>query len=396
MATTRLGVGGYPAPGGEPPRFASIIQTIPDFSQVVHFAVRLRISFTQTIPAFTQSFVLKAPVKLTVNQTIPDFSQNLSFAHRLFLEFDQTIPDFHQVLVFGPNHLRFNQTIPAFQQRHIYNTHSLTAAAGGGGGGAAGRYGLGEDGQGGREDGVGGYGGAADNNLTPRQTTSGSTGNTGTEWDGTYGSGSGGSGGDWGDVLHGSNGGVGGQYGGGGGGGGAGLLGGGLGALGGEGAIFIQYDPGTGPVTIILTHDTPGSSFVFPEDWNTESNIVLLVGAGGCGHDGTLTVGGDGGGGGGAVGIINATIYSPGEVIDFHIPTAAEVCAGTDIPETVLGDHQAAPGINGDGSGGGTSIPYDPIDGETVINNVPGNGGPGGDLGIAVGVRRTHVLIVAG
>jgi hypothetical protein len=263
------------------------------------------------------------------------------------------------------------------------------AAAGGGGGGSGGLFGVGEDGERGRFDGIGGYGGAADNSLTPRQLISESTGNTGIEYDGTYGSGSGGSGGDWGILGVGGDGGTGGLYGGGGGGGGAGLAGGGQGALGGEGFIYLQYDPGTGPVVIILDKDSV-SPFTFPSDWSTTNNIVLLIGAGGCGADGSQFVGGDGGGGGSTIGAINTALFNPNDVFDFVVPTAANVCAG--IPgNTVFGDIEAAPGINGDGSGGGVSVPFPGTSGggTVIIDFTPGDGGPGGDLGSLVVITVT-------
>lgn len=279
-------------------------------------------------------------------------------------------------------------------------------AGGAGGGGAAGLFGPGEFGQSGVYDGTGGYGGAGDNHLTPRQLTPESIGNLGTEWDGTSGSGSGGSGGNWGGSGFGGNGGVGGLYGGGGGGGGAGLSGGGQGALGGEGVIFLQYDPGTGPVVIVLTSASP-TPFTFPLDWSTTSNTVLIVGAGGCGSDGNLTVGGDGGGGGSVVGAINTDLFSPGQVLAIDIPTAAEVCAGT-AGNTVLGTYSAPPGVNGDGTGGGTPPVYiPPEDGGfgsggtgTGGGGGPGGGGPGGGVAELITGRiaaqsRLHGLTVA-
>lgn len=276
-------------------------------------------------------------------------------------------------------------------------------AAGAGGGGAAGLYGVGEYGQGGQYDGIGGYGGSGDLFHTPRQTTPGTTGFLGTEWDGTYGSGSGGSGGNWGDSGHGGNGGVGGLYGGGGGGGGGGHAGGGLGALGGEGVIYLEYDPGTGPIVIVLTKDSP-SPFTFPLDWSTTNNTVLIVGAGGCGKNGGLTTGGGGGGGGSVVGAVNTGLFTPGQVLAIDIPSAAEVCAGIG-GNTFLGIYSAPPGVNGDGSTGGTPIvPIDPGDGGIGSGGGtgggggggPSTGGPGGGVATLVAGRITAHSFVEG
>jgi hypothetical protein len=258
-----------------------------------------------------------------------------------------------------------------------------TVAGGAGGGGAAGLYGPGEYGQTGQYDGTGGYGGAGDDYYTARQTTPSSTGNTGTEFSGATGSGSGGSGGSWGGSGHGGNGGVGGLYGGGGGGGGGGLAGGGLGALGGEGAIFLEYNPGTGPVYITLTKDS-GSSYTIPANWSMSSNTVLIIGAGGCGKNGGLTTGGGGGGGGSVIGAVNTDLFTPGQVIPIDIPSAAQVCAGVK-GNTVFGGYSAPPGVNGDGTTGGTPpVPIDPSHGGipsgsgTGGGGGPGTGGPGG------------------
>jgi len=282
----------------------------------------------------------------------------------------------------------------SFLQAQLTITGGVSGVAGGaGGGGAAGLFGAGEFGQGGQYDGTGGYGGAGDLFHTPRQTTPSTTGNTGTEYDGTRGSGSGGSGGSWGGSGHGGNGGVGGLYGGGGGGGGAGLAGGGLGALGGEGVIYLEYDPGTGPVVILLTHSST-SPFTFPPDWNTSNNTVLIVGAGGCGHNGGLSTGGDGGGGGSVVGAVNTALFTPGQVLAFSIPSAAQVCAGTG-GNTNLGIYSAPPGINGDGTTGGTPIvPIPPVSGGigaggggTGGGGGPGGGGPGGGVATLIDGR---------
>lgn len=263
-----------------------------------------------------------------------------------------------------------------------------TTAAGGGGGGAAGIFGIGEPGQTGNPDGTGGYGGAGDLFHTPEQLVSESTGNTGTEWDGTHGSGSGGSGGDWGGSGTGGNGGTGGLYGGGGGGGGAGILGGGLGALGGDGAIFIAYNPGSGWIYEILTHDSV-SPYTFPADWST-TNQILLLGPGGCGGNGGLTRGGDGGGGGTAVGVTNTLLFNPLEELEFYVPTPEEICEGGG--QTEFGDGSASGGLNGD-NGDGT--PHDP--GGGFDNGFDGgyiyDPGDGGDGGVFIPLRNVNVSI---
>jgi hypothetical protein len=165
--------------------------------------------------------------------------------------------------------------------------------------------------------------------------------------------------------------------------------------LGGEGVIYLQYDPGTGPIVIVLTKDSP-SPFTFPLDWSTTNNTVLIVGAGGCGKNGGLTTGGGGGGGGSVVGAINTGLFTPGQVLAIDIPSAAEVCAGTG-GNTFLGIYSAPPGINGDGSTGGTPIvPIDPDDGGIGFGDGgiggggggdPSDGGPGGVVATLVGGR---------
>jgi hypothetical protein len=255
------------------------------------------------------------------------------------------------------------------------------AGAGGGGGGAAGLFGVGEIGQNGQPNGTGGYGGAADANGTPRQLVPSTTGNTGTEWDGTWGSGSGGSGGNWGSLGAGGDGGLGGSRGGGGGGGGGGLAGGGVGALGGEGLIYLRYQSAGGPVVIILTKDST-TPFTFPSDWSTINNTVLILAPGGCGTSGSTTQGGSGGGGGSVVGAVNTNVFGPNQTVSFRVPSAAEVCAGGILGgNTRFGGYSAPPGINGNGTTGGT--PSVPFTGPGSIGTVTGGqGGPGGGTSV--------------
>ncbi len=401
MAVTRLGPGGYPVAGGLPALSASWSQSIPAFTQDLEFLVVVAASFDQTIPAFTQDLELTAPVVLSFSQTIPAFTQTLHLIGPHHLDLSNTIPAFTQDLEFlavgSPRDLQFIQTIPSFTEDLHF--HLNIAAAGGGGGGASGLFGVGEAGQDGQPDGTGGYGGAGDDNHTPRQTTSGTTGNAGTEFDGSlYGSGSGGSGGDWGRSGHGADGGTGGTYGGGGGGGGAGLAGGGQGALGGEGVIYLEYDPGTGPVIIILDKDSV-SPFTIPLDWSITNNTILIVGAGGCGSDGSLYIGGNGGGGGSVVGAIDTNYFTPGQVVDFNVASAADVCAGL-ADSTDFGEYiSAGSGVNGDGTGGGISVPFPGVtSADFTIHYEGGDGGPGGIIDdiLRTARRRTHVLIVAG
>lgn len=245
-----------------------------------------------------------------------------------------------------------------------------TLASGGGGGGGAGLFGPGEDGGGAGPSGVGGYGGAGDLFTVPRQTTPGLWGNNGTEYlCSGLGSGSGGAGGSWNDVGIGQAGGPGGWRGGGGGGGGGGRLDGGLGGLGGEGVICITYFNGVGTSTVVLTKDS-GSTWTVPADW-TNTNTVLLVGAGGCGGRGSNVRGGNGGEGGASVGGTDVNAWVPDQVLALSVATAAFVCAAggpANVLVTALGDFAAAAGKNGDGSGGGISVPISgPLAGDSFF-----------------------------
>jgi hypothetical protein len=247
--------------------------------------------------------------------------------------------------------------------------------AGGGGGGAAGLFGNGEDGADGSVLGIGGYGGAADNFIVPRQLIPSADGNSGIEFDGaTIGDGSGGAGGSWSVAAGiGGDGGDGGLYGGGGAGGGGGPNGGGAGGLGSDGVVYIEYVGTSGLVKIILTkNDT--SPFIIPDDWSS-TNKVILVGSGGCGEEGTTTSGGNGGSGGDTVGVENTLIFQPGDIISFNIPT--DSCSET---STTFGDYSAGAGTNavlGQGSPGGLtgSVPF-----PGGFQYVGGKGGPGGRL----------------
>lgn len=247
-------------------------------------------------------------------------------------------------------------------------------APGGGGGGAAGLFGDGEDGNNGSFFEVG-YGGAGDATIGgARQNTPGAAGNAGTEYGSSgIGSGSGGAGGNYNGIGTGQAGGVGGTYGGGGGGGGAGSSAGGAGALGGEGVIWISY----GGNNIILTKDT-GSTWTVPLDWSNTNSIVIL-GPGGCGSAGAILFGGTGGAGGDAIGGDNINLFTPGQIVPVDITSAADACAG--VPShTQLNGVQAGGGVNGDGTGGGETIPIPPSGGDNLFDTDPGDGGNGGNL----------------
>jgi hypothetical protein len=253
----------------------------------------------------------------------------------------------------------------------------VTYAAGGGGGGAAGLFGDGEDGQPGQLNGDGGFGGFGDANQTARQLTPGADGNDGIEWDSiSIGSGSGGAGGSYNDSGIGQDGGSGGFLGGGGGGGGGGVMGGGQGGLGGNGVIYIQY---ISSVTATLVQqtltETDITPYVVPADWSN-TNLIILIGAGGCGEDGSIFIGGRGGFGGDCIGVENYNGFSPGEEVPFEITTALIACESPDpVPGTGFGSGVAAAGANGGGGGGGGSAGF-----AGGFNFVGGPGGPGGIL----------------
>lgn len=175
-------------------------------------------------------------------------------------------------------------------------------------------------------------------------------------------------------MEQGAVGGDGGIYGGGGGGG----TGGG-GGRGGDGLIFIQYRSTSDNLIhqiVFKVIDNKLTPWVVPLDWS-ESNFIVLVGAGGCGGVGGPTDGANGGGGGSCTGAWDTNAFFPGNVVPFFVGPG---CSG--LP-TILGRFKADAGQNGDtgtppdlglfdhfdvvfpcGSGGdGTVGPMDPITG---------------------------------
>lgn len=273
------------------------------------------------------------------------------------------------VVMTGEFNLSLTEITTAIDALQIY-------PAGGGGGGAAGIFGNGEDGDNADFDGTGGYGGAADSFLVARQIIPGAAGNLGTEWDGVTGSGSGGAGGNYSLAGIGQNGGDGGLFGGGGGGGGSGTTGVGLGGTGGDGIIWIQYRSTSTGLWVTVTLSTAAGTWTVPPDWNENDNKLAMLGAGGCGADGSTLSGGNGGFGGDAVGGINIAGLTPGVGIAYDVNTGLEACSGTSV-QTIFGDWAAGSGQNGGGSGGGGSSVGSAGSSFTFH---AGLGGPGGTL----------------
>ncbi len=174
----------------------------------------------------------------------------------------------------------------------------------GGGGGAAGPYGAGANGGGG--GGGAGTGGAGGNGYGGAQVAADVVGNAGAEW-GSYGSGSGG-----GSSVNAGNGHEGGLYGGG---GGAAGDSGYSGAAGQPGIIRIAYTP-VATTEIFLTS---GTSWTVPDDWNSASNTIEVIGGGGSGMTSGSGGAGSSGGGGGAYSKITNAELIPGSTVTYSV-----------------------------------------------------------------------------
>lgn len=316
------------------------------------------------------------PAKLLVGVTATTQigSLNVQGDHRLF-----GVQAFTQV----PDHPFFQSTNVNLIGQQVQALSIASLPAGGGGGGAGGPNGHGFAGANASSDGIGAAGGAGDGGVVPGQTTPGATGNSGTEFDGSIGVGSGGAG----ASAYDNTGGNGGLYGGGGA-GGTGVGGG----VGGDAVVVLRWFAGIWQEIVLHVSDNASSPLILPADWSN-TNFVYILSSGGCGSAGTHLSGGNGGGGGSLLWGQNVPVFSPGQVITYHISPGCE--GGS----TSFGDYSVENGGNATNTAAGlagthyTSWPggtFSGGSGGTIGHSGEGIGGSGG--GSLIGFSYTGTI----